>query len=92
MTTVKRSKPYVGDEAEPEREQLDPFFSVFNGHVNDADKKARACLSEYFTGSLEEVERIEKKHNGIMGIFDEEPNIHTNAYVALVTYIVNEDR
>ena len=92
MATVKRSKPYVGDEAEPEREQLDPFFSVFNGHVNDADKKARACLSEYFTGSLEEVERIEKKHNGIMGIFDEEPTIHTNAYVALVTYIVNEDR
>ena len=82
----------MGDEAEPEREQLSPAFSVFNNHANDADKKARACLNEYFNGSLEELERIEKKHNGIMGIFDEKPNIHTAAYVALVTYIVNEGR
>ena len=89
MANVKTKK---AKKTKKKRKKMDPYFAIFNGHVNDADKQARSFLAEHFTGSIEEVERIEKKHNGIMGIFKESPNIHTNAYVALVTYLVNEKR
>lgn len=71
----------------PQDERMDGFISVFNGHINDADKRARAILSDKHR---EEVERIEREGEGIMAIFDRSPTSATLRYVELVTQFVNE--
>lgn len=74
-------------------EKLSPYFAVFNGHVNEADKRARAFLAENsLTTWLEEIKAMEAKENGIMALFNHEPTAATGAYVALVTLFVNEGR
>lgn len=67
-------------------------FAVFNGHVNDADKRSRALMRALMPEWLEAVERIESDGNGIMAIFQVEIEPATAAYTALVTAFVNEDR
>ncbi len=75
-------------------------FAVFNGHLNDADKRARRVMRE---GSarrrrwIATVERIEREGDGIMAIFQRRycgprdlPAV--KEYVRLVTKFVNEDR
>jgi hypothetical protein len=70
---------------------LTPNFAVFNGHINDADARARRVLREQGMGQwLSEVETIEHTNGGIMAIFNREPTAATAAYVALVTAFVNE--
>lgn len=71
---------------------MDPGFAVFNGHVNNADRRARDLMRRWFKSSLAEVEAIEEKNNGIMAIFHNDPTPAVLAYVALVTAFVNEDR
>ena len=64
--------------------------SVFNGHINDADKRARQVMKDYFPEQLKVVEEVEKKGGGIMAIFQQEPLLETMAYVVLVTAFANE--
>ena len=71
-------------------EVLTPQFAVFNGHINDADKRARALLKAISPNMLETIEDIEQRHKGIMGIFNEPATEVTAFYVALVTAYVNE--
>lgn len=67
---------------------MDGFFSVFNGHINDADKRARAALSPQQRAF---VERVERDGGGIMEIFDRKPSPALQRYVELVTAFVNEE-
>lgn len=74
-------------------ERMGPQFSVFNGHLNDADKRARKALVDMGRGDwLDEVERVEKDGEGTMAVFSKESTPATAAYIALVTYLVNEGR
>jgi hypothetical protein len=73
-------------------ERLDPGFSLFNCHKNDANPRARAIMREFFPKWLDEVEGIERDRNGIMAIREIDPITPAIAcFMALVTYIVNGD-
>ncbi len=76
-------------------EPMSPFLAVFNGHVNNADKRARAHLARTVRGRvwLKQVEDIEAERKGIMGIFDDwtKPT-GVRRYIKLVTKFVNENR
>ena len=71
---------------------LDAGFSVFNGHINGADRRAREVMRLTFPNHLAKLEEMEEAEGGIMCIFDHPPNPATSTYVALVTYFVNEDK
>lgn len=71
------------------REYMTPGFAVFNGHVNDADKRARAALKKMSPEWFDRLVEIEKEGNGIMHIFNVDIEPATAAYAALVTFIVN---
>ena len=73
-------------------EILDGYFSVFNNHINDADRRARAAMRQLCPAFLEQVEAIEKEGNGIMAIFQQSPTPATSYYAALVQYFVNEGK
>ena len=72
------------------KKKMSAFESVFNGHVNNANKRARKVLADHFPEQLAEVELKEKEGNGIMVILNSEPTMATMAYVVLVTMFVNE--
>jgi len=65
-------------------------LSVFNGHVNDASRKARALMGETCPDMLAEVDAIEVAGNGIMAIFNEKPTLATTMFSTLVFAYVNE--
>lgn len=77
------------------RERMDPLFAVFNGHVNDADKRARAFMAKRCPTYLARVEALEREGGGIMHLFDVcGPTWGPAAarrYIQLVTGFVNED-
>lgn len=73
-------------------EYLPSNFAVFNGHVRNADKRARRVLAHEFPDWLAEVEKIEEDGGGIMAIYDHSPTPATAAYVALVTLFANGER
>lgn len=75
-----------------DKEILSVGFAVFNGHVNDADKKARAIMQVICPDKLARVEEIEEEGNGIMHIFNVEPEPATLVYCGMVAGIVNADR
>lgn len=68
------------------------FFAVFNGHKNDADRRARALMKVICPKQLETVEALEGIGGGIMAIFNAEPCTATTIYAALVAAYVNEDK
>lgn len=70
------------------REPMRGHSAVVNGHVNHAHVRAMQDLTEDERAT---VNAIDEKHNGIMGIFNEEPNPATRRYVDLVTGYVNEN-
>ena len=70
-------------------EPMNGFFSVFNGHVNRADKRARILMGAESPSYLAELRRIEREEHGIMGIFYRKPTRATKRYMALVTLFVN---
>jgi hypothetical protein len=74
------------------KERMGAYFSVFNGHVNNAHVRALQEMDRSMPEWAEEVRTIDNEENGIMAIFNHEPKPSTAAYVALVTYLVNEDR
>jgi len=69
---------------------MDCYNSVFNCHINDADKRARKLLKKVYPAVAKEIKRIKKKHNGIMGIFKEPPSPSIYLYVGMVTAFVNQ--
>ena len=72
-------------------ERLSPTFAVFNGHSNNADKRARQFLRDNGLSEwADEVDNVERVNNGIMAIFSTAPTAATGAYVALVTLFANE--
>jgi hypothetical protein len=77
---IKKFDDYFGNPSGP----------VFNQHVNDAEKRTRLLMSVVFPTYLALVDAMAEKHNGIMGIFNEEPTIATAVYVALVNAFVLE--
>jgi len=70
---------------------MDPYFALFNCHVNNARQRANAAFIEKFGQPT--FDRIMKPlhRNGIMSIFDTPPNEHTEFYVSTVHAIVNEN-
>jgi hypothetical protein len=71
---------------------LDLQFSVFNGHVNDADKRARELMKWIAADWLDDVEKIEKDGDGIMAIFNQDATLATICYSSIVAAYVNEHR
>jgi hypothetical protein len=71
---------------------MDITFSVFNGHVNKAHKRAMKLLRKHYPDWATEIETITKKRGGIMGIFDSEPTPATASYSMLVTAFANEKK
>ena len=65
-------------------------FAVFNLHKNDAGKRADAEFVAQFGWTPFEEEILPLHKAGIMSIFNKEPSYYTSAWVALVTYFVNE--
>lgn len=74
------------------KERMSAYFAVFNGHVNDAHERAMQEMDRSLPTWAEEVREIDHEGNGIMAIFKQGAKPSTAAYVALVTYFVNEDR
>lgn len=71
------------------KEKLDIYFSVFNGHINNAHERALNEVEKTFTEvEFKGIKRAEKK--GIMSIFDRKPTSIMLKYAKLVTKYVNE--
>lgn len=68
--------------------KLDPYFAVFNAHVNNAGERAMKVLEEQFPPWAEAISAFKAK--GMMSIFDHELTPPIAAYTALVTAFVNE--
>jgi len=73
-------------------EKMDSYFSVFNLHVNQADKKAKKdFLKKYGEHGWETVMAPIIKA-GVMCIFKQQPTDMTQYYVDRITFYVNEGR
>ena len=83
MRLETRIKTRFGDE------RMDANFSVFNGHVNKAGELAMSVLDERFPDWAVRIRELDEEGNGIMHIFNVDPEPATAAYVALVTAFVN---
>jgi hypothetical protein len=70
---------------------LDLNFAVFNGHINNANIRARKLLGAIAPNQLEEVERIEREGDGIMAIFQTPMTPATLMYSSMVCAFVNEE-
>lgn len=73
-------------------ELLSLGMAVFNGHVNNADQRARTLMRAITPKLLAEVESLEQAEYGIMAIFNHEPTTATSVYSAMVTAYANEGR
>lgn len=82
----------AGTAEEPPREKMDLYFSVFNCHVNDAEKKAVTAYKEKYGEDV--FERVIQPilDAGIMSIFDKPPTEETKAFATLIQDFVNEGR
>ncbi len=69
---------------------MDITFSVFNGHCNNAEKRAIKLLRKHYPDWADEIEAAKKK--GIMSVFDQAPTPATAAFTMLVTAFVNEKK
>lgn len=79
----------MSDETKKESKMMGAQFAVFNGHVNDATKKAKLIMAETMPTALEELEKVEEEGGGIMAIFDNDPSQSTLMFVGMVTALVN---
>lgn len=82
---IKKQKTTV------KKEEMDIFFSMFNSHINNAFEKAKENFIENFgiESWNENIGIFEK--NGIMQIFDFEPNELTIWFASMVQCYVNEE-
>jgi hypothetical protein len=72
--------------------RVDAYFSVFNGHVNNAAARANAEFVAQFGQEAYDEHIKPLREAGIMSIFTIDPTPFTMAWVALVTAFVNENR
>lgn len=70
---------------------MDVNFSLFNLHKNNAGKRAKELLGRTHPKWLERVEEIETEQNGIMGLFNVEPEPATMVFIGMVAAFVNEE-
>ncbi len=75
----------MGKKAEP----MDPFFSLFNCHVNDAERRAKESFIQKYDEATWKRELQPFINKGIMSIFDKPPSEFTQFFVDEVTRIVN---
>ena len=71
---------------------MDPYFSLFNCHKNDAFDKARELFIRTHGRLNWEVEIQPYVDEGIMSIFSIEPSDELKTFVNFVTAFVNEDK
>ena len=85
LPVTRTNKTIVG-------EKMDAYFSVFNCHLNDADKRATMDVIAKFGVKkyAEELQPFQEK--GIMSIFKVEPTDVAKYYVDRVEEYVNENR
>ena len=69
---------------------MDEYFSVFNGHINQAGEKAEQDIVKKFGKEKYEKEFLPFKKKGIMYMFKVPPTEITTYYVERVTVYVNE--
>ena len=70
---------------------MNPYFAVFNSHVNDAKVKAKQMFIELH-GQKKWDEQLQPfLDKGAMSIFDEDPNQYTRAYVLFIWMFVNHE-
>jgi hypothetical protein len=78
----------IGRQDEP----MDPFFALFNCHINNAQEGA---MKEFINTFGQDVwdKRIQPfMDKGIMSIFDKKPNKYTRWFVMKVQEIVNKEQ
>lgn len=66
--------------------------SVFNGHINNANKRAREIMKGIAPDFLKRINQIERKGGGIMAIFDYNPGDEpaTMMFASMVAAFVND--
>ena len=74
------------------QEIMNAYLSVFNSHINDAEKKAIISFQKCYNRKVYNKYIKRFVDNGIMGIFDESPNEFTKFFVSEIERIVNIDR
>lgn len=75
-----------------DNEILDPYFAVFNQHINDAGNRAKIAFIKRFSQGEwnEHIQPFEDK--GIMSMFNEKPNKYLLWYAETVAVFVNENK
>ncbi len=73
---------------------MDVQFSVFNQHINNAEKRTRKIMRKIAPKYLRRVDYIKRNSGGIMAIFDYSPSDEpaTMMYASMVTAFVNSPR
>lgn len=72
--------------------KMDPYWAVFNCHVNGAKAKAREAFIEKYGREVWDEKLAGPERDGIMVIFKTPPTEWTQFYVDQVTKFVNEGR
>jgi len=71
-------------------EILDIQFALFNCHINNAREKVQKIFIKRFGQEKWDKELKPIESQGIMSIFNSEPNYYTQWYVEMIWYFVNE--
>jgi len=69
---------------------MDVVTAVFNGHVNGAFRKAKKAFIQFYGRDKWDKHIRPFDENGIMAIFDEDPNKYTEFYAHAVFCFANE--
>lgn len=70
---------------------MDPYFAVFNQHINNAGERAKEKFIKKFGAAAWRTKMAPMYKDGIMAIFDRPPSVWTQFYVDAVTAFVNEE-
>jgi len=69
---------------------MDPYFAMFNNHVNNAFQHAKKIFIKRFGKEIYKKDIVPFKKNGIMSIFNKDPTPSSKWLVEMVWYFVNE--
>lgn len=73
-------------------EVMDPYFSLFNLHVNDAGERARAAFIKRFGVDVWRENIGPDYESGVMAIMQKPPTEFTKWFVETIWVFVNENR
>lgn len=76
-----------GTDSNPEK--MDVQFSVFNNHINKAAERAKVAFLDLFDQKLWDKRIQPFVDKGIMSLFNEKPNTHSQFYVWTIWLFVN---